>query len=70
MRDKILDELCDLDTKEKYLNRCLDINKFDKSKRTIWFRELKDIKKKKEKLRFQLRLEKEMRKNAKSRQDI
>lgn len=60
MKDDLLNELAQLTLKEKMIKRCLDVKCFDDESRRKCFVELQEIKKKIEKVKFKLRLEKEM----------
>ena len=65
MKDDLLNELAQLTLNEKMIKRCLDVKCFDDESRRKCFVELQEIKKKIEKVKFKLRLEKEM-KNEKT----
>lgn len=64
MNDKYIEELSKLRLEETHLKRCLDVKYYNKEQRKKFFERIKEIKKEKEKLKFKIRLQKEV-KNAK-----
>lgn len=62
MNNKLIDELAMLKLKEKNLKRVLDIYFYDPKKRESNFKELKNVKKDIEKIKFKLRIERKMKK--------
>ena len=61
-RKSLINELTNLDLKEKFLKRQLDILGFDYDKRIKLFNELKEVKKQKKEIKFKLQLIKELNK--------
>ena len=64
MKNNLYEELCDLQKKEDEIKINLDIQYFDRERRTFLFNELKKTKKDIEKIRFKIKL-KEKIKNEK-----
>ena len=69
MKDELINELAQLTLNEKMIKRCLDVKCFDDESRKKCFVELQEIRKRMEKVKFKLRVEKEI-KNEKCRKEI
>jgi hypothetical protein len=65
--DKLIEKLSNLKLEESSLKRNLDRNYCNLKIRTKMFEKLKDVKKEIKNVKFQIRLEREMKKNEKSR---
>ena len=67
-RKELMDKLTQLKIEEQAYKRLLDCNYYDYDKRTYYFRLLKKVQKEIPKIKFQIRLNKEMnKKNVKDR---
>ena len=66
-RKELMDKLTQLELEEKAYKRLLDCFYYDYNKRTYYFNLLKKTQKEIPKIKFQLRLIKEMKNNAKNR---
>lgn len=64
-RNELLDIFTKLDLEEKSVKRNLDINYLDAKTRTKMFYRLKELKKEKERVKFMLKVEREIRRNEK-----
>lgn len=64
MNNKKIDELSNLLMEEKYLKRNLDLNYYKKNDRDKYFMRLKEVKKEIEKIKFKIRLEKQIKKEG------
>lgn len=60
MENKLIKELTELKIKEKAYKRFLDLKYYDNEQRSKFFNELKEIKKDIRKIKFKIRLEKEL----------
>lgn len=60
MENKLIEELTKLRIKEKAYKRFLDLKYYDNEQRSKFFNELKEIKKDIRKIKFKIRLEKEL----------
>ena len=60
MANKLIDDLTKLCAEEKALKRVLDITYYDENKRTEMFAKLKECKKNIEKVKFKIRMEREL----------
>ena len=69
MRNTLLEQLVDLQLKEKMILRNLDVKYFDREKRTYFFVELKKTREEIEKVKFKIKMERKL-KNEKSRENI
>lgn len=67
MSNRLISQLSELKMKEKHLKRFLDVTYYDKQKRKKFFEEIQKTKKDIKNIKFQIRLEREMRKDEKSR---
>lgn len=68
--DELIDKLSKLKLEENCLKRNLDMNYLDLELRTKIFKRIKENKKEIELVKFKIRLEKEMKKNEKFREEI
>lgn len=69
MKENLINELAELTMNEKMIKRCLDVKCFDDESRRKCFVELQEIKRRIEKVKFKLRVEKEM-KNEECRKKV
>lgn len=69
MRNTLLEELTDLQLREKQLKRNLDLKYYDEEKRQYYFEQLELTQKEIKKIKFKLNVEREL-KNEKFREDI
>lgn len=60
MKDDLLNELTELTMNEKMIKRCLDVKCFDEESRKKCFVELQEIRRRINKVKFKLRVEKEL----------
>lgn len=60
MREDLIDKLSKLNMSEKMIKRCLDIKCYDEESRRKCFVELQQIQKEIQKIKFKLRMEKEI----------
>lgn len=65
MNNELIEELSKLELQKKHLIRCLDSQYYSKHQRTKTFEKIKDLKKQIEKVKFKIRLNKEI-KNVKN----
>lgn len=70
MNNELIDKLSKLKLEESCLKRNLDMNYLDLELRTKIFKRIKENKKEIELVKFKIRLEKEMKKNEKFREEI
>ena len=68
--DELIDKLSKLKLEETCLKRNLDMNYLDEEMRTKIFKRIKENKKEIELVKFKIKLEKEMKKNEKFREEI
>lgn len=68
--DELIEKLSKLRLEENCLKRNLDINYLDEEIRTKIFKRIKENKNEIELVKFKIRLEKEMKKNEKFREEI
>ena len=59
MHKELIEKLSNLQMKERYLKRYLDINYYDEEKRNFYFDEIRKVKDEIQKVNFMLRLNKE-----------
>lgn len=59
MHKELIEKLSNLQMKERYLKRYLDINYYDEEKRNFYFDEIRKVKDEIRKVNFMLRLNKE-----------
>lgn len=62
MSDKLIDKLAMLDLQEKQAKRLLDYYYYDIEKRNKFYKQLKEVKKEIDYVKFKLQLEREMKK--------
>ena len=60
MREDLIDKLSKLNMSENMIKRCLDIKCYDEESRRKFFVELQQIQKEIQKIKFKLRMEKEI----------
>lgn len=60
MKNTLLEELVDLESKEKQILRNLDIRYFDKNRRTYFFNELSKTRKEIKKVKFKIKMERKL----------
>lgn len=65
MNNELIEELSKLELQKKHLIRCLDSQYYNKCQRAKTFEKIKDLKKQIEKLKFKIRLNREI-KNVKN----
>ncbi len=63
--NELIEELSKLTLQEKSLKRNLDVCYYDSKKREKLFKEIDEVKKKIKKIKFKIRLEREMKNNEK-----
>ena len=68
--DELIDKLSKLKLEETCLKRNLDMNYLDEEMRTKIFKRIKENKKEIELVKFKIKLEKEMKKNEKFREEV
>ena len=68
--DELIEKLSKLELERNYLKRNLDMNYLDMELRTKIFNRIKQNKKEIELVKFKIRLEKELRKNEKFREEV
>lgn len=64
MNDNLISKLSELEMKQNHLKRCLDVTYYNNEKRKKFFEEIKEVKKEINNVKFQIRLEREMKKNV------